>query len=46
MLCEQKFRFSIEHTLYYLDQRMHNIYINNKFLYHKLTVFVTFAISK
>jgi len=33
-------------VMYYLDQGMCNVYINNKFLYHKPAVFVTFAISK
>ena len=41
------FNYPYVHTLYFcslLDQQMHNIYIDNKFLYLNLTSFVTFAI--
>jgi len=32
--------------VYYADQPLRNIYINNKFLYHNITSFVTFAIRR
>jgi hypothetical protein len=34
------------HSYSLLDQQMHNIYIDNKFLYRNLTSIVTFAIWK
>jgi len=35
---------TLHFTVHYSDQPLHNIYINNKFLYHNLTSFVTFAV--
>jgi len=32
--------------VYYADQPLHNIYINNKFLYRNVTSFVSFAIRR
>jgi hypothetical protein len=32
--------------VYYPDQPLHNMYINNKFLYHNFTSIVTFPIKK
>jgi hypothetical protein len=33
-------------TVYYPDQPLHNMHINNKFLYHNVTSFATVAVTK